>query len=171
MWFYEQFIWYIRSTVSVVCFTFLHSPKPGLTAPAQGDDCWFVGKRKKYLQFFFARWSEWHSPSPFWDRAALCQTPALSKGFHPDSNAKNGPVLNEESLVVPGSADGYLGNWQLLKNVFAMTSTSLTDFLMALSELSLTWTLLQMKWKVVKCAALTLLEVSEETWNNSEFCF
>lgn len=28
-----------------------------------------------------------------------------------------------------------------------------------------------MKWKVVKCAALTLLKVREETWINSEICF
>lgn len=103
--------------------------------------------------------------------ASLCQTQTLSRCFHHDINNKNWHVLNEESLVVPGSTDGYLGKLTAPEKCFCHDQHFSDRFLMALTEPSLTWTRLQMKWKVVKCAALTLLKVRGETWNNSEICF
>lgn len=104
--------------------------------------------------------------SHFCDWASLCQTHTLSRCFHHYINNKNWHVLNEESLVVPGSTDGYLRKWTASEKCFCHDQHFSDRFLMALIELSLAWTLLQMKWKVVKCAALTLFKVRnmEQLW-------
>lgn len=72
---------------------------------------------------------------------------------------------------MPGSTDGYLGKLTAPEKCFCHDQHSSDRFLMVLTEPSLTRMLLQMKRKVVKCAALTFLKVSEETWNNSDICF
>lgn len=72
---------------------------------------------------------------------------------------------------MPASTDRYVGKLAASEKCFYHDQHFSDRFLMALIELLLTGTLLQMKWKVAKYAFKTLLKVREETWNNSKFCF